>query len=611
MRRDALAELDRRVAEQWRDVLERCRTDAEHGVAAYVDAPGAPWKVRPTCDAVEIAAAFGDVAAAGPTDELVAWLQGLQDPATGLFPDPTEPPLDEDPIRLRLDAEYQTYGVLSVGYALEVLGAAPREPVHVVEQLEADELVARLDALPWPTLAWPAGAWVDFYGTAVYLNRRYHGSIVGLEPLIGWLTTRVDRHSGMWGQVDPGDWGWLMPVNGFYRLTRGTYAQFDLPLPHPEAAIDTVALHCRENGWFVERNRSACNVLDVVHPIWLAAKQTDHRRAELRDALAAMLADTCGRWVDGEGFAFSPTSRAASRAPRCGCRSCTSSPTTSARATACRGAPRASTASNPSARPPLSPMADEVELQAGPHRPRAPRRRHGAPPAPSGGRQRCTTCCGTSRTSGSSRAPPARLRRRRAARCSRTSTASPGRDTWPLVVPDEGLTAFAAPAAPLPRRGRWLSTAGRHRVGVRRPPHGGDRHRLPRRLRSVEPRVAGRTAQSGSSTGTSPTRVPPLDDVAYALVVQRAVPDRRARDAVAGLHASPPPRRHRIEVFADAYGIGTDGLVDAVVARQRKTSDHSRILKERGLVAPWTTTESVAQNDELARWSDEHRHLFE
>ena len=42
----------------------------------------------------------------------------------------------------------------------------------------------------------------------------------------------------------------------------------------------------------MERNRSACNVLDVVHPIWLAAKQTDHRRAELRDALAAMLADT-------------------------------------------------------------------------------------------------------------------------------------------------------------------------------------------------------------------------------------------------------------------------------------------------------------------------------
>ena len=306
VRRDALAELDRRVAEQWPAVLERCRTAGEQGAAAYVDTPGAAWKARPTCDAVEIAAAFGEVDAAGPTDDLVTWLAGLQDETTGLFLDPIEPPMADDPLRLRLDAEYQTYGVLSVGYALEVLGAAPKAPVHLVEQLGGEDLVTRLDELPWPTLAWPAGAWVDFYGTAVYLNRRHHGSTFGLEPLLGWLTTRVDRHSGMWGQVDPGDWGWLMPVNGFYRLTRGTYAQFGLPLPHPEAAIDMVALHAREHGWFVERQRSACNVLDVVHPIWLAAQQTDHRRAELRDALAATLTDTCARWVDGEGFAFSP-----------------------------------------------------------------------------------------------------------------------------------------------------------------------------------------------------------------------------------------------------------------------------------------------------------------
>jgi hypothetical protein len=109
----------------------------------------------------------------------------------------------------------------------------------------------------------------------------------------------------MWGTPDD-TWGWLMPVNGFYRLTRGTYAQFAVPLPHPEAAIDTVAAHARDNGWFVERQRSACNVLDVVHPLWLAGRQTDHRRAELRDAVATLLADTCDRWVDGAGFAFSP-----------------------------------------------------------------------------------------------------------------------------------------------------------------------------------------------------------------------------------------------------------------------------------------------------------------
>jgi hypothetical protein len=72
----------------------------------------------------------------------------------------------------------------------------------------------------------------------------------------------------------------------------------------------------------------------------------------------------------------------------------------------------------------------------------------------------------------------------------------------------------------------------------------------------------------------------------------------------------PPDRRHRIAVFADAYGIATDGLVDAAIARQQQTANHTRILKARGLIAPWTTTASIEQDDELAAWSDANRHLF-
>jgi hypothetical protein len=302
-RRDALARFDEQVAQQWRDVLARSRG----ADGRYVDSPGAGWRPRPTCDAIEIAAAFGDVPAAGDVAELASSLADLQDPVTGLVPDPTEPPLGDDPLELRFDAEWHQYGVLSVGYALELLGSAPRHPVRVVQELTGDELVARLDGMPWQELAWSCGAWVDFYGTAVHLDRRHHGAsgARGLEALLGWLATRIDPHSGMWGGPHP-SWGWLMPVNGFYRLTRGTYAQFGLPVPRPEEAIDTVAAHGRQNGWFVERNRTACNVLDVVHPLWLCARQTDHRRAELRDVVAATLADTVGRWVDGEGFSFDP-----------------------------------------------------------------------------------------------------------------------------------------------------------------------------------------------------------------------------------------------------------------------------------------------------------------
>lgn len=303
--RDPLDRFAERVADQWRDVLDRCRVEPGPHGDGFVDRPGTAPSLRPTCDAVELAAAFGDVDGAGPRQDLAARLQARQDPVTGLFPDPSEPALEPggDPLALDLDAEFRHYGVLSVGYALELLGAAPRHPVACVADCDGDELVRRLDALPWRTLAWPAGSWVDAFATAVHLDRRHHGAARGLEPMFGWLQTRQDPRSGMWGAPDP-TWGWLMPVNGWYRLVRGTYAQFDLPVPHAEACIDTVAAHARDNGWFTARSRDACNVLDVVHPLWWCARWTDHRRTELRDRLAGVLVDTVDRWHDGAGFSF-------------------------------------------------------------------------------------------------------------------------------------------------------------------------------------------------------------------------------------------------------------------------------------------------------------------
>lgn len=289
------------VAAQWQDVLERCRHED-----GFIDRPDAPATIRAHCDAVEIAGAFGDLGALGEPAALAERLQTVQEPSTGLFPDPAEG-VPDDPLEWRIGAEFHHYGVLSVGYALEVLGAAPLHPVRVVADMSARELVERLDALPWRDLAWPAGSWVDFVGTACYLDRAHHPDAVGvngvLEALLGWLGSRVDPTSGMWGAPDR-NWGWLMPVNGCYRLTRGTYAQFGLRPPHPEAIIDTVTAHARQWEWFARREPNACNVLDVVHPLWWCTKYTDHRAAEIRDHLARVLASLSADWVPGEGFAF-------------------------------------------------------------------------------------------------------------------------------------------------------------------------------------------------------------------------------------------------------------------------------------------------------------------
>jgi hypothetical protein len=116
------------------------------------------------------------------------------------------------------------------------------------------------------------------------------------------LGTHCDPRTGLWG----GDGGpdLLQPVNGFYRASRGTYAQFGLPLPHPERVIDTVLAHAGQPRLFAADRQNACNVLDVAHPLWLAGRQTGHRRDEVVTLAGSLLRNALGRWVERQGFSF-------------------------------------------------------------------------------------------------------------------------------------------------------------------------------------------------------------------------------------------------------------------------------------------------------------------
>ncbi|MFN8018351.1 MAG: acyltransferase [Acidimicrobiales bacterium] len=299
---DRLARFDRVVAEQWSHVLARCEVDHEAG-RSYVDVPGHLWGPRPQNDAIEIAAAFGEVAPAATREAWIERIQAMQDPATGMFIDPRVGPADE-PLAFS-EREWDLYGLLSCGYALEVLGSGPAHPVHAVERCGPSALAERLGALDWGWLAWPSGSWIDGFATGAYLNRRHHGSTNTHDLLWGWLATHVDRRSGMWGRhLEPEsgfDFRWLMAVNGYYRMTRGTYAQFGVPLPHPEAAIDTVLAHARDWHWFEHEETNACNVLDIVHPLWLLGRQVPYRSGDVRAAASRVLDLALAAWVDGQG----------------------------------------------------------------------------------------------------------------------------------------------------------------------------------------------------------------------------------------------------------------------------------------------------------------------
>lgn len=306
----ALRALGERVAAQWPAVLQRAEADDGAGGRAYRDPMSGP--LRPWCDAVEIAAGFGALPALAPREALVARLQAAQDPATGLARPPGGGPA-------ALGQAAARYGLLAAGHALECLGARLAHPVHCVAAMSAEDLQRLLAALPWARQAWTAGDSVDTLGSAIAFNQRHHGLVPGLAaPLFDWLQAHAQRHTGLWGQ-STAEQGWLQPVNGFYRVTRGTYAAFGLPLPHPESTIDTVLAHARLNdGFRAGPALDACNVLDLVHPLWLAGRQTAHRRDEIRRLLEALLAAIPGRWHEDTGFAFAPGADPASPAGRPG-----------------------------------------------------------------------------------------------------------------------------------------------------------------------------------------------------------------------------------------------------------------------------------------------------
>jgi aminoglycoside phosphotransferase (APT) family kinase protein len=104
----------------------------------------------------------------------------------------------------------------------------------------------------------------------------------------------------------------------------------------------------------------------------------------------------------------------------------------------------------------------------------------------------------------------------------------------------------------------------------------------------------------------------PMLDVAYA--IEYTAPFRSDEVAMRwhGFE-TPPDRRHRIAVFAEAYGlVSVQRLVDAVIERQRLAMSHVQQLADRN-VEPQRTWVENGYVDELAArvsWSRRHRHLL-
>ncbi len=298
-------------------VLARCFSDGLHG-GLFTDQPGAPATIRAQCDAIEIAdLLLGRAPVPLSTARQIERLREWQDPATGMVGPLLADGSQRRPATGLFDAG-AGYHVLCAGYALDLLGSAFRHPVHVVADADAAELIAHLEGLPWKDGAWTAGDWVDILGTAIHWNLGLgvSGRPGAAEAMFGWLLSRAEPRTGMWGSPRAVD-GLLQPVNGFYRIARGTFAQFGLPLPYPERVIDTVLEHARDVRYVRPERQNACNILDIAHPLWLT-RQTGYRAAEVMALGRRLLTDALGHWTEQQGFGFrAPHPRPPACRPQC------------------------------------------------------------------------------------------------------------------------------------------------------------------------------------------------------------------------------------------------------------------------------------------------------
>lgn len=254
-----ISDFGEKVKKTYKNILS-CRFDGEKYTNSVHDGE---WR-RALCDAVEIAAFFDDVPHEMTKEEIVKRIKDFQEDRH----------------------EYES--VLSASYALEVLNETPR----VFEYVEGVDVWEYLETLLWKSDPWDAGHNTDILATAYYMNKVHHGKKTPVE-MFNWLNLN-QSYDGLWGEGDIN-----LRVNGFYRLTRGTYDQFEYKADYMKNAMDTLLDYTKKKG--VPKN--ACDALDIIHPMYFIGKFTSYGRGECEQWCIEML-PVFMKEMNEEGFPF-------------------------------------------------------------------------------------------------------------------------------------------------------------------------------------------------------------------------------------------------------------------------------------------------------------------
>ena len=297
--KDKLIQFNKTYSSEWQEIIRQNRIQQNNQWKYFEKTPDKISK-RPLHDAVEIAGSFNSLPPDEEKKDIIRKLQSMQDKESGLCVSSKDIKSD---LSSYLDMGY--YDTMGTFYALKILGEKPLYPISFLKVCTTEKIIKEMEGLPWVEKAWGAGSWIDEFSTLCYFQNNYFEDKIDISPLFAWLNKRCKPHTGLWGD-DTVRQGWLQPVNGFYRLTRGSYAQHRVALPFANNAIDTIFNHIKQYEFLLGKNINACNVLDIVHPLWLCAKNTEYRRSEIKLFMEKILEVILSNYVPKKGFAFAP-----------------------------------------------------------------------------------------------------------------------------------------------------------------------------------------------------------------------------------------------------------------------------------------------------------------
>jgi len=203
------------------------------------------------------------------------WLELLlsaQDPETGLFRCPVAA---EQPI------PYYRAITLKLASRLSSIDVAPRHPLPRAEVVcpSLAELPDALAALPWGSRSYSSGSQVGHWTTTRLQELKDRGQPLQSDPYVTCAVRFLESHqeadTGFWSRGSSLEDG----MNGLLK-TLSVYQLLERPLPGPERILDSLLQIQTDDGHFGD----SCSPWNAMELFTFLARQTDHRRADVRRA---------------------------------------------------------------------------------------------------------------------------------------------------------------------------------------------------------------------------------------------------------------------------------------------------------------------------------------